>query len=100
MSRRPGIGAGWIDRHCGDVYQDDTIHAAGFIRRPPAYYDYRTFRGDRSSLLNLRKFRAAALRADYNRSPKKYFEKRHPDRRAAAIKIRAAERSLKPGSKI
>lgn len=41
MSRRPGIGAGWIDRFHTDVYPDDQVIHDGCKLRPPRYYDSR-----------------------------------------------------------
>lgn len=39
MSRRPGIGRGWIDKNVGDVYPTDTMILNGVPMRPPRYYD-------------------------------------------------------------
>jgi len=39
MSRRPGIGAGWIERFYSDVYPSDEVIARGFPSKPPRYYD-------------------------------------------------------------
>lgn len=39
MSRRPGIGAGWIEKYMDDTYKDDTIVSNGFKSQPPRYYD-------------------------------------------------------------
>lgn len=42
MSRRPGVGAGWIDKYHADVYPCDFVVASGKIRgKPPRYYDKR-----------------------------------------------------------
>lgn len=42
MSRRPGIGAYWVDRFASDLYPDDFVVLDGKQRgKPPAYYDRR-----------------------------------------------------------
>lgn len=39
MSRRPGIGRGWIDRFAKDVYPSDELVVNGHVTKPPRYYD-------------------------------------------------------------
>lgn len=39
MSRRPGIGRGWIDKFYGDVYPSDEVVTNGREAKPPRYYD-------------------------------------------------------------
>lgn len=39
MSRRPGIGKGWLDKYKGDVYNYDYVIINGKKVRPPKYYD-------------------------------------------------------------
>lgn len=39
MSRRPGIGRGWIDRYASDVYPSDELVVNGHVTKPPRYYD-------------------------------------------------------------
>lgn len=39
MSRRPGIGRGWIDRFMKDVYPSDELVVNGHVTKPPRYYD-------------------------------------------------------------
>lgn len=42
MSRRPGIGAHWLERFKSDVYPDDSVTIRGGIKcRPPKFYDTR-----------------------------------------------------------
>ena len=40
-SRKPGLGAPWLDRFSTDVYNDDTIVLKGKKMRAPKYYDNR-----------------------------------------------------------
>lgn len=39
MSRRPGIGAQWIERFHKEVYPSDTVLVRGRLARPPRFYD-------------------------------------------------------------
>lgn len=39
MSRRPGIGAGWVAKFRSDVYPADEVVVNGHRSRPPRYYD-------------------------------------------------------------
>jgi hypothetical protein len=39
MSRRPGIGKGWIDKYKSDVYPHDFVVMNKAKMRPPRYYD-------------------------------------------------------------
>jgi len=39
MSRRPGIGRGWIEKFSSDVYPSDELVIRGHASKPPRYYD-------------------------------------------------------------
>lgn len=39
MSRRPGIGQGWLSKYRSDVYPSDGVVVRGREMRPPKYYD-------------------------------------------------------------
>lgn len=39
MSRRPGIGAGYVEAHGAEVYRDDSVIVRGVECKPPRYYD-------------------------------------------------------------
>lgn len=39
MSRRPGIGKGWIDAYFSDTYPSDEVICRGHPCKPPRYYD-------------------------------------------------------------
>ena len=39
MSRKPGIGARWIEKYFADVYPHDEVVIGGKVTRPPAFYD-------------------------------------------------------------
>lgn len=39
MSRRPGIGKGWIEKYRSDVYPQDRVILNGAKFRPPRFYD-------------------------------------------------------------
>lgn len=94
MSRRPGIGAGWIDRHDAETYKDDSVQLGGLVARPPRYFDLRIFGEDSLSLQNLRASRVQAERDEQKRSPEKWLKKNDPNRRIARAKIAKARRNL------
>ncbi len=39
MSRRPGIGKGWLEKYHSDVYPHDFVEIRGKLAPPPKYYD-------------------------------------------------------------
>lgn len=39
MSRRPGIGAGWLDKYRAEVLRDDSVMCRGAEVIPPRFYD-------------------------------------------------------------
>lgn len=39
MSRRPGIGRGWLDKYYSDVFPRDEVVINGRLCKPPRYYD-------------------------------------------------------------
>lgn len=62
MSRRPGIGAGWIEKYCGDVYPEDEVVFKGQAYKPPRYYDeyYKRVAPEVLDLIKFERKRAAA----------------------------------------
>lgn len=41
MSRRPGVGSGWIGKYAGQVFNHDSVVMRGFEMTPPKFYDVR-----------------------------------------------------------
>lgn len=41
MSRRPGLGSGWLSKYKSDVYPSDQVVQDGKTYRPPRFYDKR-----------------------------------------------------------
>lgn len=39
MSRRPGIGKGWLEMFGNEVYPNDSVISRGFEAKPPRYFD-------------------------------------------------------------
>jgi hypothetical protein len=39
MSRRPGIGAKYVEKYGEELYRDDKVVVNGKLARPPKYYD-------------------------------------------------------------
>lgn len=59
MSRRPGVGASWLEKFSDDVYPDDQVILKGKRFRPPRFYDER-LEGAALEELKVRRVRAAA----------------------------------------
>lgn len=67
MSRRPGLGAGWLDKYSRDAFPSDFVVVDGAKRNVPAYYKKKL--GD-MELLRLKTLRMQKLRKDApNRTP-------------------------------
>lgn len=62
MSRRPGLGKGWLDIYYADIYNHDKcVVSDSFVARPPKYYDaqYSANHADHfSAIKNSRKIKA------------------------------------------
>lgn len=54
MSRRPGIGAGWLEKFGDEVYPSDGVVVNGKLVRPPRYYDEWLKRRDERGLARVR----------------------------------------------
>lgn len=61
MSRRPGIGAGWIDQFGDEVYGGDSVIVNGKEQRPPRYYDCRFEIGDPERMVDVRRSRRSRV---------------------------------------
>jgi len=57
MSRRPGIGRGWIEKYVSDVYPSDEVISRGRPAKPPRYYDSYFGTQDPDGLLEVQKER-------------------------------------------
>jgi len=59
MSRRPGIGSGWLEKYRGEVYRDDAVYARGHEVVPPRFYDKKEAERDeaRMEVVKLRRIR-------------------------------------------
>jgi len=91
MSRRPGIGRGWIERFAGDVFPSDEVIVNGNPVRPPRYYDKFLERENPALLAELKAKRTVAVMDDPLRNDLKRLGVR---RRVAAAKSRLKRRSL------
>lgn len=61
MSRRPGIGAYWLEKHLSDVYPAGRVVVGlGALRRPPRYFDEKLKVWDRSMHLEVKGARRLA----------------------------------------
>jgi len=57
MSRRPGIGYGWINQYMTDVYPKDYFTLNGHKQRPPRYYDVQYSRENNDKYLQIKERR-------------------------------------------
>lgn len=64
MSRRPGLGRGWIEKFKSDVYPSDEVVLSGRRVSPPRYYDERLPAEELAELKLRRRDRAEARAAD------------------------------------
>lgn len=55
MSRRPGIGATWLDRFRSDVFPSDQVIVNGHPTRPPRFYDKQLSEEDLAAIKQKRK---------------------------------------------
>lgn len=68
MSRRPGIGKGWLEKYQSDVYPRDFVVVNGKKMKPPKYYDAQ-FEIDQPAVMRKikkRRVKGAALHTDNN----------------------------------
>lgn len=65
MSRKPGIGKGWIDKYRSDVYPHDYVVDQNMHKsRPPNFYDNQLSEEELEALKAQRASRASAHSAD------------------------------------
>lgn len=62
MSRRPGIGAGWIERFYSDVYPSDEVIVREKSCKPPRYYDQYMEGREPETATRVRRLRSEARR--------------------------------------
>lgn len=58
MSRRPGIGAGWLEKFGKEVYPSDEVIMRGKVQKPPRYYDKKIADRDPDLFERVRSLRA------------------------------------------
>ena len=87
MSRRPGIGAAWVDRFRSDLYPSDFVVLNGAKMRLPRYYDQR---------LELDEKDARTIRGTRIVSAKRHVEDQTPDRRQVRKRVQEARLKLLP----
>ena len=61
MSRRPGIGKGWLEKYSGDVYPGDFVVLNGKKMRPPKFYDVQYELMEPEEMEGIKKRRLKAL---------------------------------------
>mgnify|MGYP000338539478 CR=1 FL=1 len=90
MSRRPGIGAGWLEKYKADVYSGDFCIINGSKIRPPRYYDEQL---EEEKLRSLKKKRI--------KNAEKHADNNTPERRRVRerLHIDRAHRLMRPEGK-
>lgn len=76
MSRNPGIGASWFDKHRDQVFPRDEVIHNGHAVRPPDYYFRRLEDTDPKTFFKTRKTRATRAQGYFDRYP----DEADPDR--------------------
>lgn len=65
MSRRPGLGSGWLDKYWMDVYPEDAVTTRGGVKlRPPRFYDEWLGKRNADMLYSLKVKRKERMRLD------------------------------------
>jgi len=68
MSRRPGLGASWLEKYLSDVYPGDFVVIRGKKMKPPKYYDSIYELTHKEYYESLRRKRTVAARAHVEES--------------------------------
>lgn len=66
MSRRPGIGAEWMEKFRNDVYNTDSVVVRGMQCKPPRYYDKLLELVDAAAAEQIKEERAKGINHDDN----------------------------------
>lgn len=64
QSRRPGLGAPWLERYKSDVYPSDFIIARGMKMNPPRFYDQKLSEEELEQIKRRRKSTGLKFKAD------------------------------------
>lgn len=86
MSRRPGIGAKWLQEFATDVYPDDFVIINGKKARPPRYYDQNHEIVDPDDMAKIKWTRKQEFR--------KHADDNTPERLAVREKVELAKTKL------
>lgn len=90
MSLRPGIGAPWLARYAGDVYNHDFVIVNGRKMRPPRYYDQKFAEVDPDRIEELQHLRTLEAQ--------QFAGEHTPDRLAVRERVAKARVNLKARS--
>lgn len=91
MSRRPGIGKGWLEKFYQDIYvKDELILRNGKKMKPPIYYDklYDNITGNLSKIKLYRKIKAEKHKKEFT------YERRMTKMELQKIKLRLLKRKI------
>ena len=84
MSRRPGIGARWLDEFVHDVYPSDELVVNGRPTKPPRYFDSRFELRHPALMANIRGVRASRVRPESD--PRRAVRAEVLERRLKAVR--------------
>lgn len=87
MSRRPGIGAKWLDKWGSETYRDDMIIVQGKKTRPPKYYDGQWELLNKGQIASIKEKRQqqAAKHADNNTTKRLHVRKKIQELKARRL---------------
>ncbi len=92
MSRRPGLGQGWLEKWRSDVYPSDEIIINGHPVRPPKYYDLQMEAAHSKQFRKVKRSRIA--------ESKKHLHDQTPARLAVREKVQNAKLQRLPRKEI
>lgn len=76
MSRRPGIGSGFVERYRKDMYPSGEVVLRGGVRMgTPRFYDEKQEKVDPTGMYRLRVLRNEELRRDVDATPRRLVER-------------------------
>lgn len=88
MSRRPGIGAPWLERYKADVYPADKVIARGMVMNPPRFYDQSLTEEELDQVKRRRQ--RAGLRYSWDNTGELHRPSMRPDNTPERLRVRKA----------
>ncbi len=92
MSRRPGIGQGWLEKYSSDIYPRDQVILNGVPMKPPKYYDKQFEIADPEKYIDVRETRVRKARAHAENNTRERLEVRE---NVQTARLKQLKRGLK-----